>query len=253
MIQTPLGMIEVKKDGKRIDCPIKRIKNDEHCLELNGRFAVKFDYVPDGRVHTISCTIKRYRGAKEDFIETGERLALKSFCKGKAKVSIGAFSDEPDEWGKPLYGTMDYSIEYLKNGIQYCFCTKAKRAAYPFGIAWIDTANDKNEVQTWLGADPSIWWDAIRNEEKQLFRSVKRAIDKWDTYSLFPDAPPDEYNCESREVTRRITKDSTINEIAEVVAAVFAASFGEDEGFTVEHCKGVAGEIKHRIEKNIVI
>ena len=53
MIQTPLGTIEMTKDGKSVDCTIRRVRNDNLCPELNGRFAVLIDYIPDGQEHTV--------------------------------------------------------------------------------------------------------------------------------------------------------------------------------------------------------
>lgn len=114
MIQTPLGIVEIKEDGKRIDCTVMKVENDNRCPELNGRFAILVDYIPDGQVHTISCCIKRYRASKNDFVESEKRADIKSFCKGTTKLSIGMFSDVPEEWGKPPDKSMDYCTEHLR-------------------------------------------------------------------------------------------------------------------------------------------
>ena len=165
MIQTPLGTIEMTKDGKSVDCTIRRVRNDNLCPELNGRFAVLIDYIPDGQEHTVSCCIKGFRESKSDFIEPDERVDIKSFCGGTTKLSIGLFSDIPDEWDKTPDDIMDYWTEYLKNGVQYHIRAGAKQAIYPFGIAWIEHKSDKNEVQTSYGADPTIWYDEICAKE----------------------------------------------------------------------------------------
>lgn len=60
MIRTPLGIIEITKDGKKVDYSIRRVRNDDLCPELNGRFAVLIDYIPDGKKHTASCCIKGF-------------------------------------------------------------------------------------------------------------------------------------------------------------------------------------------------
>lgn len=135
MIQTPLGTIEITKDGKSADCTIRRVRNDNLCPELNGRFAVLIDYIPDGQEHTVSCGIKGFRESKSDFIEPDERVDIKSFCRGTTKLSIGLFSDIPDEWDKTPDDIMDYWTEYLKNGVQYHIRAGAEQAIYPFGIA----------------------------------------------------------------------------------------------------------------------
>lgn len=249
MIQTPLGIVEIKKDGKRIDCTVKKMENQDNCLELNGRFAVLVDYIPDGQAHTISCCIKRYRASKDDFVEPEERANIKSFCKKRTKLSIGGFSDTPDEWEKSPDESMDYWIEYLKNGIEYYIRPSAKRTIYPFGIAWLENFNEDNEVQTWCGADPTIWFDKICREERFLFCCIKQEIDKWDPYGFFPDAPPDEYDGESKKIARKIMADPEMKNLAEIVAGIFSDSFGADEGFTVASCKTIAEKIKHRILK----
>ena len=77
MIQTPLGRIEITKDEKKVDCTIRRVRNDDRCPELNGRFAVLIDYIPDGQEHTVSCCIKGIRESKSDFIESDERVDIK--------------------------------------------------------------------------------------------------------------------------------------------------------------------------------
>lgn len=178
MIQTPLGTIEITKDGKNVDCTIRSVPNDKQCLKPNGRFAVLIDYIPDGQEHTISCCIKGYRGSKNDFMELDEMVDMKSFCKGTTKLSLGLFSDTPDEWDKAPDDIMDYWTEYLKNGVQYHIRAYAKQAMYPFGIAWNEHRNDKDEVQTTYGADPTSWYNELCDKEKMVYRCVTQEIDK---------------------------------------------------------------------------
>ncbi len=249
MIQTPLGIIEITKDGEKVDCSIRRVKNGNLCPELNGRVAVLIDYIPDEKEHTVSCCIKGLRESKHDFIEPDERVDIKSFCRGTSKLSIGLFSDIPDEWGKKPDDIMDYWTEYLKNGVQYHIRAGAEQAIYPFGIAWIERKSDKNEDQTSCGADPTIWYDEICAKEKFVYCCVKQEIDKWDPYDFFPDAPSNEYDGESKRIVRRITVSSLTDEIAEAVAEVFSESFGQGEGFSADYCRDIAGKIKQRIIK----
>lgn len=183
MIQTPLGRIEITKDKKKVDCAIRRVRNDDRCPELNGRFAVLIDYIPDGQEHTVSCCIKGIRESKSDFIEPDERVDIKSFCRGTTKLSIG---DIPDEWDKTPDDIMDYWTEYLKNGVQYHIRVGAEQAIYPFGIAWLEHKSDKNEVQTSYGADPSIWYDEICAKEKFVYCCVKQEIDKLGSIRFLP-------------------------------------------------------------------
>jgi hypothetical protein len=45
----------------------------------------------------------------------------------------------------------------------------------------------------------------MRPHEGSLYRLVKRVIDEWDPVDLLSHAPPDEYDPEIREITRRMT------------------------------------------------
>lgn len=147
MIQTPLGTIEMTKDGRSVDCTIRRVRNDNLCPELNGRFAVLIDYIPDGQEHTVSCCIKGFRESKSDFIEPDERVDIKSFCGGTTKLSIGLFSDIPDEWDKTPDDIMDYWTEYLKNGVQYHIRAGAKQAIYLLVLRGLGTKVTKTKFR----------------------------------------------------------------------------------------------------------
>lgn len=66
---------------------------DKLCPDVNGRYAIEVDFIPDGKVHTISYKIKEFISSKKDGIEVGERLELKSFYGENAKLSIGMEGD----------------------------------------------------------------------------------------------------------------------------------------------------------------
>lgn len=84
----------------------------------------------------------------------------------------------------------------------------------------------------------------------QIYRIIKAEIDKWNPYSLLPDAPHDEFDGESEELSRYIRFDSTVEQIAKSVSKVFSRAF-EAPGFMPEDCIGVASEIKKSLEKRI--
>ncbi len=154
MLNTPLGTIEIKIDGKEANYDYMEIPKDKNCLELDGRYAIIISYIPDGKTHKISCCIKDYIPSDEDFIEPDERLELISLCKPPCKLSAGT---EGESWyicDGELYAEYDYDIEYLKTGMQYDIFPETKTKKYVFGIAWMNEANEENEVQTWFGADP---------------------------------------------------------------------------------------------------
>lgn len=66
--------------------------------------------------------------------------------------------------------------------------------------------------------------------ERKIFTVVKKHIDSMDYYGLLAGgAPKDEFDCESEEISRRITARSEISEISAIIAEVFSRCFGESE------------------------
>lgn len=62
--------------------------------------------------------------------------------------------------------------------------------------------------------------------DRSIFLIVKSVIDEWDLYGLLENgAPSDEYDIESREISHRISKNCTPEEIASVIAEVFNKYF----------------------------
>ena len=58
--------------------------------------------------------------------------------------------------GESGCATYDYENGYLTDGVQYELLPSTKTAKYTFGVAWISPCTDKNEIQTWFGADPTL-------------------------------------------------------------------------------------------------
>lgn len=59
--------------------------------------------------------------------------------------------------GTRAFDTYDYDTEYLDDGVQYVIVENTNATTYVFGIAWIENVTDDNEVQTWFGADPTLF------------------------------------------------------------------------------------------------
>lgn len=159
MLTTPLGDIQIYIDDKVIDYTAEKQNAIEKlCPDINGRYCIIIGFVPDGKQHTISCRIRDYVPSENDEIESGERLELKSFYKGKIKLSIGM----EGEAGYLLDGTRasesyDYDNGYLEDGVKYVIMSSTKTKEYIFGVAWIENVTDENDVQTWFGADPTCF------------------------------------------------------------------------------------------------
>ena len=83
---------EICIDGKTIKYTAQNMGvMDRLCLDVDGRFCIKVEFVPDGERHTISCIIKSHIPSDKDGVESGEQLALKSFYKGHSKLFDSVF------------------------------------------------------------------------------------------------------------------------------------------------------------------
>lgn len=155
MLFTPLGDIDIRVDGKPIAYELQKVEYDPRCKDLSGRFFALIAFVPDGKRHLISCALKDYAPSIKDGIESGENLMLKSFYRGKVKLSIGMEGDVARCSDGTRISRYDFDSAYLEHGVQYEIRPETKTSQYVFGIAWIENYDDDNEVQTWLGADPT--------------------------------------------------------------------------------------------------
>ena len=81
-----------------------------------------------------------------------------------------------------------------------------------------------------------------------MFKSVKKAIDEFNPYSLLPEPPNDEFDNESRKIAGRINVNSTIEEIADIISKVFSRTF--DESFEIKDCMTTAEKIYESIRLN---
>jgi hypothetical protein len=74
------------------------------------------------------------------------------------------------------------------------------------------------------------------------FDIVKQAIDEWDPYGLLSaGAPSNEFDRESWSISNKISKESSVKDIAITISKVFSSSF---EPFSVDECIKVAEKIK---------
>ena len=156
MIITPLGEIEIFFDGNKIVYSVSPVEVTKNCHDLVGRCCIRINIIPDGKEHIISCCIAKYSSSEKAIIESGENLELKSFYSGNSKVSLGMEADLGfiNEQRITRY---DYNAGYLENGVYYEILPETQTQEYVFGIAWLNTCTDENDVQTWFGADPTLF------------------------------------------------------------------------------------------------
>lgn len=81
-----------------------------------------------------------------------------------------------------------------------------------------------------------------------MFELVKRAIDEFNRYELLPEAPIDEFDSESRKIAGRITVNTTVEDIAQVICDVFSKAFNEK--FSVKDFTTTAEKIYKSIKVN---
>ena len=64
--------------------------------------------------------------------------------------------------------------------------------------------------------------------DSEIFPVVKKCIDRMDYYALLAGgAPNDEFDSESKEISKRIHFDLTAQELADIIAEVFNNSFSK--------------------------
>ncbi|MDR1563723.1 MAG: hypothetical protein LBS74_02065 [Oscillospiraceae bacterium] len=151
-LQTPIGQISIYLDNEPIPFKIKQLPlNKEHISDINGRYSLTVEFENDSLTHSLKCMFDNYPTEEiKNSKESGEDFESLSFYYGKLKLTLGAEGENFNS------GKFDYTISYLKNGLQYDINPKTASKSFLFGVAWIVNSNEKNEVQTWYAADPSL-------------------------------------------------------------------------------------------------
>ena len=86
----------------------------------------------------------------------------------------------------------------------------------------------------------------IGNDAMEKYLAVKKAIDLWNPYGLLPDAPNDEFDCESLMVTGKIKDGDDVMTIAKIISYVFQKQFFEED-FPLNNCIDVATSIHENL------
>lgn len=165
-LNTPLGDIFIKINGKEIGYEYKKCANDRTCSNILGRYLIEIRSKPTGEEYSISCEIINNQSLKSE-IETGEMLECIGFYGEKrVKLSIGAYGES---WGyiggRLIEANNDYDIEYKPNGLSYLVLKETQTEKYYFAISWIDDVGYEDpinngehdrDVETWFGSDPML-------------------------------------------------------------------------------------------------
>ena len=111
-------------------------------FEVEGRFRIKMSNLD--KPISVSCTFI----AEEEYssgINSGERLALKSWDKGQQILSIGTEDEIPG-----------IEVRYLDNGLEVISSENSNVTDIVFQIAWMTIQYpEKEDSYTWYAADPT--------------------------------------------------------------------------------------------------
>ena len=147
MLNTPFGEISVKLNGENISYNCEKLENTyagQHGLsvfEVDGRYRITVGTAGIKAPFTLDCGFDLHE-FDSGGIDSGERLALKTWEKGNLMFSIGT-EDEIE----------GLNYEYLERGIRLHGC---KDGAAVFGIAWVYIKDyEKESNYTWFAADPT--------------------------------------------------------------------------------------------------
>jgi len=143
-----MGNIYITVNGKKYNYAFIELSNKEKIFKVDKRFKILVDNLSiDNEEIVIECILK----AKSNNIlngapETGEHLALISFCNGNVKLSIGTIGDVPG-----------VNYEYLQDRMRIIIPKEIGLKEIVFYVAWITMQNiPREEICTWFAADPTL-------------------------------------------------------------------------------------------------
>lgn len=148
---SPLGKLELLKDGKPVGFFHNSIDpNAELFPDVDEIQRLEYDYVSDGKPHTLSFVVKgeNIKGT----VESGEVLEAISFYQDKCKLTLGCVAS----FGDYKEYHLDYDGYYCDEGIVITILPETKSQVFKFGACWLSNYSDENDNQTWFGADPTI-------------------------------------------------------------------------------------------------
>ncbi|GGA15455.1 hypothetical protein [Psychrobacillus lasiicapitis] len=149
MLSTPLGAMKLFINGEEVGFTAIKLDLELHCPDVSGRYLIQYEYKNEMKNQEIKCCIPSL-DVKGD-VESGENLEAISFYKNDIKLTIGVEGEFTDD---TKY--IDYSGEYLSNGIQYVTYHTSVDRKFNFGVSWIQPWTEGNDIQTWFGADPTL-------------------------------------------------------------------------------------------------
>jgi hypothetical protein len=144
MLETPLGLIRILKNGKEVEyialeyksnVPEAKEKPLAGCYRISVYFNAK---------DTIACELISTLNIKKGN-SGGQDYACKVFEKENIELTIGTYDEINDS---------SCVCEYLENGLIFNNLTSGKMKQIVFGISWV-TDLYKNDNRTWFASDPT--------------------------------------------------------------------------------------------------
>lgn len=150
-ITTPFGEIKFFLDDTPIWFKYRSIDPVEGLFPTAAAtYRIKVEVELDGKEHLLKMQIAGCDAT--GYSESGERLEAISFERGNGKITLGCYAS----FGDYEEYEFDYDGCLCSDGIEIVILTSTKTTIYNFGVCWLDKCTKENEVETWLGADPSI-------------------------------------------------------------------------------------------------
>ena len=142
MIETPLGLVEIEVNQRKISYRSFRLPKKAKSFCVDGRYGVLLEGLEEGTQLWIRISFDKSNGTKQN-VEPGEQLSLISFETATTKVSIGTTGDIPKVFP-----------QYLDNGLYLDIQQSIDKL--PIVVAWKHIVDDYDGVDTWLAADPAF-------------------------------------------------------------------------------------------------
>jgi hypothetical protein len=148
---TPFGIIQILIDNTIESFHHRSIAINEQLFpNVDAAHRINIKVENDGKSHTIRIRLMNCDVGGN--VESGETLEAISFYKNNGKITIGCYAS----FGDSAAYNLGYDGFYHSDGIQINIPPTTQTQEYKFGICWIKECTDKNDIQTWFGADPSI-------------------------------------------------------------------------------------------------
>jgi hypothetical protein len=161
MLETPFGKIVVTSNGEPIEYETVMLNNiviGHHNLpvfKVEGRYSIVVDLPRTMNPLSVECQIAFNKPCLKYGINTGERLALKTWEHNELMLSIGT-EDE----------IAGLDVEYLDCGISVLIEKASTVKKVVFSIAWLHISDNETECNyTWFAADPAYAMSEKRGDK----------------------------------------------------------------------------------------